>query len=238
MPSDQWLVRVRDYWAADLEVGPEALEHEGVTVAPGRFSSIFVFQTGRATVVSTPPAHFELISTIVEHADAGALLDEEWWRAAIGDLIGRAIGPAYLGYADTDELGADGPHPAPMLDLAQRGELDRLAEAVGEEAWEHSGLGKSVKPVAACWRGGQIVAAAGYDLLGGVLAHIGVASDPAVRGLGYGRSAVAAIARQALDTGLLAQYRTLEANTPSMAIAHALGFHRYATTLALRRREG
>ena len=63
---------------------------------------------------------------------------------------------------------------------------------------------------------------------------IAIVTHPAHRGRGLGKAAVSAIARIALARGLVAQYRTLCANTPSMAIARALGFQRFATTLAIR----
>lgn len=45
------------------------------------------------------------------------------------------------------------------------------------------------------------------------------------------RIAVSAITRHALDNDLVAQYRTLVSNTPSLAIAKRLGFERYASSV-------
>ena len=61
-----------------------------------------------------------------------------------------------------------------------------------------------------------------------------VIADPAHRSQGHARAAVALVARLALGRGLVLQYRTLEANTPSRRIADSLGFVHYATSLAIR----
>jgi hypothetical protein len=45
---------------------------------------------------------------------------------------------------------------------------------------------------------------------------------------------VSAIAQHALENGLILQFRTLEANTSSVAIALTLGFELYARTIAVR----
>ena len=45
---------------------------------------------------------------------------------------------------------------------------------------------------------------------------------------------MSAMATYGLAMGGVLQYRTLEANLPSLAIARALGFQRFALTLAVR----
>jgi hypothetical protein len=45
---------------------------------------------------------------------------------------------------------------------------------------------------------------------------------------------VSGLTGEVLKRGLVPQYRTLEANKSSMAIARALGFELYATTVAVR----
>ena len=84
------------------------------------------------------------------------------------------------------------------------------------------------------FRGDALAALASYKLWGDRIAHIAIVTHPAHRGGGLGKAAVSAMSRVALERGLVAQYRTLCANTPSMGIARALGFQRYATTLSIR----
>jgi predicted GNAT family acetyltransferase len=79
-----------------------------------------------------------------------------------------------------------------------------------------------------------LVAVAGYTVWGDVIAHIAVITHPQYRGQGYGRAVVSRLTEEVLRQGLVPQYRTLEANQPSMAIARTLGFAYYATTVAVR----
>jgi len=62
-----------------------------------------------------------------------------------------------------------------------------------------------------------------------------VVTHPAHRGRGHASAAAAALARLALERGLLPQYRTLESNAASLAVGRGLGFVEYATSLAVRR---
>jgi hypothetical protein len=73
------------------------------------------------------------------------------------------------------------------------------------------------------------VSAAGYEVWGGLVAHIGVVTSASSRGRGFGRSAVRYIANHAIAAGLVAQYQTLLDNVASMGIARDLGFEPYAT---------
>jgi predicted GNAT family acetyltransferase len=81
---------------------------------------------------------------------------------------------------------------------------------------------------------GGLVALASYELWGGRIAHISIVSHPLWRGRGYAATAVSALAKIVLERGLVPQYRTLEANKPSMAVARRLGFVQYATSFAVR----
>jgi predicted GNAT family acetyltransferase len=79
-----------------------------------------------------------------------------------------------------------------------------------------------------------LVAVAGYTVWGDVIAHVAVITHPQYRRPGYGRTVVSRLTEEVLRRRLVPQYRTLEANQPSIAIAHALGFAHYATTVAVR----
>jgi GNAT superfamily N-acetyltransferase len=159
------------------------------------------------------------------------LLTPAWWQRAIATTPHQAIGPAYLGYADAQQFRPVIRHPARLLTPADSAALAVFANAVEPVAWEHSGLDEGLQPIAACWEGDRIVAAAGYRVWGATLAHIGVTTHPAVRGSGYGKSVVSVISQHALERGCVLQYRTLQSNSSSLAIAGALGFQAYATTL-------
>ena len=89
-------------------------------------------------------------------------------------------------------------------------------------------------PIAGVFEGNSLVAAAGYEVWGGHIAHIGVVTHPTHRGKGHGKAVVVEVSRDALANGLVLQYRTLTANAPSVAIARALGFRHYADSISVR----
>ena len=47
-------------------------------------------------------------------------------------------------------------------------------------------------------------------------------------------AAVSRVTADALGRGLIVQYRALESNTPSVAVAERLGFQPYARSVAVR----
>jgi RimJ/RimL family protein N-acetyltransferase len=81
----------------------------------------------------------------------------------------------------------------------------------------------------------EVLAAAGMlEPWGARLRHVGILTHPGYRGRGYGKAVVSAMTAHGLAAGGVLQYRTLQANLPSVGIARALGFQRFAQTLAVR----
>jgi RimJ/RimL family protein N-acetyltransferase len=69
---------------------------------------------------------------------------------------------------------------------------------------------------------------------GDQLAHVGVVVDPRRRGAGHGRAVASVVCAHALAHGLVPQWRTLETNVASRAVAKALGFELRASHFAVR----
>jgi hypothetical protein len=225
---------IDQYWADELAILPDLLHSQALMVLPLSESSdsfCFVFQHQAFTCVRVPPSYYEHLHQAISPHDHASLLMPAWWQRALATTPHRAVGPAYLGYADAEQFRPDTRHPARLLTPVDAAALAAFASTVGPLAWKHSGLGESPQAIAGCWEGDRLVAAAGYTVWGGTLAHIGVTTHPACRGSGYGGSVVSAIGLHALERSYLLQYRTLCANSASMAIAAALAFEAYATTL-------
>ncbi len=234
MLSEETLAIADAYWADDIGCPQEIFAHEGVTFGrplDANWNGVFVFRRGPFWHINAPDDVMPLIKRAHNQMQHD-LLDVDWWQQLLAGRFLRAIGPAYVGYADKTFTPVQTPK-AVLLSSHDEEALQRFATRNGETAWQHSGL-EEPQPRVACWLDEELAAVAGYRVWGERIAHIGVASDPAQRGRGYGKAVVSAIGRMAQQRGLLLQYRTLEANMPSMAIAAALGFHGYATTLALR----
>lgn len=186
-----------------------------------------LFREGMATASVPPDRESELRSRLagLENGFCPAA-----FAAALSPVAALVLGPAYLGY--TREIRGDD-STARALSFDDAPAVESLRQACGEEAWDHGGSSLDV-PCSGVFVSGQLTALAGYETWGGTIAHLCIVTRPDFRGRGFGRAAVAHLARRALAAGLLPQYRTLDANTPSIRIAEALGFQRYATSMAVR----
>ena len=81
-----------------------------------------------------------------------------------------------------------------------------------------------------------LCAAASYTVWEPSIAHIIVATHPDHRRKGFASAAIGALAADAFARGLILQYRAVAWNTSSLALAHALGFSHYCSTLYVRLR--
>lgn len=210
-------------WSSPARVVPhggELMNYHGVMAMDGPEGS----------VVSVPsPLQGELEPALLE---SGASPTINATRLP-PDMVSMVLGPAYIGYAEV--VTGSPRHQVQLL-----GRKDALAVASLQEAcetvdWESGGSDLEVAPVACgVFAGETLVALAGYEIWDGTVAHISIVTHPGHRGEGFGRSAVAFLARHAQWKKLLPQYRTLEGNAPSMAIARSLGFEHFGTSVAVR----
>jgi GNAT superfamily N-acetyltransferase len=207
-----------------VRAGPDLASFRGATV---------VFRPP-ACVVAVPADWYEPVVSRIGRRPPAEVFDVVLLRQVFGAAVDQVIGPAWLGYADTSDI-----RPAPTLgtrlltnqDLA---ELQRLAAACGPVAWEHSGIDPARPPVFGCFAGNKLAAAGMLERWGDRLLQVGIVTHPGYRGRGYGKAVVSAMSAHGLATGGVLQYRTLQANLPSVGIARALGFQRFALTLAVR----
>lgn len=100
--------------------------------------------------------------------------------------------------------------------------------------WEHSSIESTDDALFGCFQGATLVAAGTCPRRHGATRDVGIITHPAWRGRGFGRAVVAAMTAFGVADGCIMQYRTLQANTPSMRIGQSLGYHDYARTIAIR----
>jgi GNAT superfamily N-acetyltransferase len=199
-------------------------------------------ELGGAPIVSAPAALVPGLRAAAAAWPGGTVRDPGRVCAALdalGAAAGPVIGPAYLGYTDAAHFTPAAPAAAVRaLGPGDEGALAALRAACAPDEWEHGGsdpaAGPAAGPVVGAFADGGLAAVAGYEVWGGRLAHIAVVTHPRQRGRGHGAAAVSALVRSALGAGLVPQYRTLEANRSSAAIARRLGFVPYAVSLAVR----
>lgn len=221
------------YWAGHLGCAPGELFSRPFRVVThgeelaGYRGVLALFRDGGATA-SVPPDRASELRGLLDGLEHGGT--PKAFTDALAPVASLVLGPAYLGY--TLEIRGDGSQ-ARNLDHEDAAAVEKLREACGKTEWEHGGASLEL-PCSGVFEKDQLVALSGYEIWGRTIAHLYIVTHPAFRGRGLGRAAVAHLARRALAAGLLPQYRTLEANTPAIRIAEALGFQRYATSMAVR----
>ncbi len=228
------------YWARFLGITPDRLRPAEPLVVPhaaelADYSGAYLHAFDDAPpVISLPPSLLSSDGERMAEAARGDWTDGGQWAALFGSAFDRAIGPAAVRYADRETfrpLSVDGVR---LLGTEDEGAVDALRRACTPTEWDHGGSEMGVDVVAGAFVDGVLAAVAKYEAWGGILAHVGIVTHPAYRGRGLGAAAVSRIAAEALDRGLLAQYRALEANAPSIAIAERLGFRSHSRSLAIR----
>lgn len=151
------------------------------------------------------------------------------------DKVAGVIGPAFIGYAEV--VISPPRHPVQLLGAKDAHHIDAFQQACDATEWEHGGSNAGdAAVICGLFAGPTLAALAGYEIWDGTVAHISIITHPEHRGQGYGHSAVAFLAKHALWKKLLPQYRTLEGNKASMAIAQTVGFEYFATSVAVRLR--
>ena len=200
------------------------------------FHGVYAMAFGAAAPVATvdPPLLATAKTPLRFALSAGLAADASIWAAIFEDEVEAVVGPAAVRCADRGTfrpITAEGS----VRTLAPEDEpaVARLRAASPPVEWEHGGS-EIVHPQAGAFAGDELVALAGYETWGNRIAHISVITHPAHRGRGLGTAVVSHVAVLALDRRLVPQYRTLEANAPSIAIAERLGFEPYARSLAVR----
>jgi GNAT superfamily N-acetyltransferase len=231
--SNQTITELNAFWAAETSCRRDDFDRDGIVVAERRATDdseyMQAFRRKRRLQITCSASLVGVLSQATRRQPLEVVFDPGFFRRALGPRVEQIIGPAYLGYVDAIESACDEPSVR-LLTASDDSALGSLRGAVARQDWEYSGLERG-QPIAGHFAGGELVSAAGYEVWGGQIAHIGVVTRPEVRGAGYGRGCVRAIARHAIGQGLVAQYRTLYANVGAMAIAKALGFTDYAATI-------
>jgi RimJ/RimL family protein N-acetyltransferase len=229
---------LNQYWAAFFGLSPDGLAQPGVQVVPHaeleHYQGIFSFRRDATAIISTPPDTFRHWHATLAGMPIERIGDAAAMARRCGIPLSRVIGPAPLAYADAATL-----RPLPTAGTRLLTSADEAAHAALEAAcdpteWAHGGSAFDVLPLVGRFVAGELVALAGYERWGVQIAHIGVITHPAQRRRGYGAEAVSLLAETVIARGMIAQYRTLRANSAARQLGASLGFMPYAETLALR----
>lgn len=235
MGPTETLRTIDEYWAGYFGCRPEDLSRPGVLAVPHAALSghlgVLVFRHGPTCVLSVPDLLLPRVRAAVRGRAPDEVFRADFLKALFDNEIDQISGPAWVGFADRDSFRSARLPGTRLLHPEDEAALRRLAEGCGEMAWKQSKVVFNRVPLYGHVEGEEIVAASGYQVLGGVIAYIGVVTHPAHRGKGYGKTVASASTEHALGKGLLAQWRTLRANAPAVAMAERMGFREYAATL-------
>jgi hypothetical protein len=218
------LHRVRAMWRT-LSTSDVALERDGVVIVaadPGLSTSGWtgVVVLDGAAVVTTPPALLDRVSDALSAVDDVARLTS---RDFIADRFGRleeARGPALLAYGDVAPT-SSGTVVGPV-DVRDRLVDEVLAGTTTEER-DESGLAETESGVFVAVAGDRPVAASGFRVWPERVAHMTVLTVSTHRGRGFGRAAASAALGAAAAADFVFQWRAVETNTGSIALAATLG---------------
>jgi GNAT superfamily N-acetyltransferase len=225
------------FWAEFLRVTPEDWDTPGLSVrlhaGLADFRGIWSFRRKGRTVVSAPAGWVTPLSALVARPQA-PLLEESEWRAILGDDFDLAIGPAFQGCLDPARFRKTHDANTRFVEASDAAFSEFRAECDPAE-WELAGLDEKVEgPIAACFAGSRITAAAGYRSWSPTAGDPCVLTHPEFRGRGLGSAVVSAVVERALAQGKVLLYQTLESNLGAVGVARKVGYEQYATHLAVR----
>jgi GNAT superfamily N-acetyltransferase len=234
----EFLDRVDRYWADFLGCAPDMLRRETPQVvghaALDDYAGCYLMEFGGAPIVSLPIDEVESYRQAVAQWRPGIVRTPAVVEAVFGKGVTGSIGPAFVGYSDLKHFRPVPAGAARPLTARDEKAVDTLRAACVIEDWNHGGNQFRPSAMVGAFIGDELAALASYQLWDEQIAHIAIVAHPAFRRHGYATVAVSRLTEMVFERALVPQYRTLESNAPSMAVARRLGFVRYATSLAVR----
>jgi RimJ/RimL family protein N-acetyltransferase len=236
---DSALLEVVDrYWTGFFGCAREALRSNtaqmGVHTGQDDYAGCYLMEFGGAPIVSLPIGEIQSYRAAIAQWRPGIVRMPSVVEATFGKRVVTTVGPAFVGYSDQKHFRPAFSSSTRQLTTRDEKAVDILRAACAVEEWEAGGSEFRPSAMVGAFRGQELVALAGYQLWGDQIAHIAIVTHPAFRGQGHATTAVSTLTEMVFARALVPQYRTLEANNPSLAVARRLGFVQYATSLAVR----
>jgi GNAT superfamily N-acetyltransferase len=226
------------FWAEFLGIDPSEWASRGVSVRAhvglAGYQGLWCFRRRTRVVVSVPVGWAAHLSAKLDGCEPGALFQETFLSALLGDDFERLIGPAFQGCL---EAGGFRPRYSIRVRFIERGDsaaVDRFRAECDPDEWESGGLDEVKNHTAAYFDGERITAMAGYRPWNDYAGDPCVLTHPEFRRRGHGTAVVSSVVAAALQEGRLLLYQTLEANRSAIQIAANLGYEQYARHVAVR----
>ena len=215
-PNSEAILRLA--WSRILGLADDALAQPSSSVLTRGDESVAMYvRLWDHRVLIGPPWALLLAPTLTgDDGEVPAVM-----LAAAGDHGGRLLGQACLAFTDAyvpgDELevAVVTDDPAAVVDLEKACPPDDVTEV---------GLAEMGRALVTVDELDRPTAGAGYQEWEQIIAHLGVLTPPPFRRQGFGLLASAIATNDALDAGLIPQWRARVENRASRAIAARLGF--------------
>ena len=175
--------------------------------------------------------HRVLIGPLWAHSLAPALAQDDAGVAttlltAAADHGGRLLGRAHLAFTDTY---VPGPHLETAVVTDDRAAVVDLEASCPPDDVTEVGLAGMARALVTLDELDRPTAGAGYEEWQGIVAHLGVLTPPPFRRQGHGLTAAGIATNDALDAGLVPQWRVRTENRASRRVAARLGFREVGT---------
>ncbi len=229
---------LREFWFEEIGCSESDITPNRVLVIPHGtmrgYKGVLFFLYNQACVVSAPIAL--VASRGIKTRDMSALtcFRPETIAALLEDNLDRIIGPAWLGQVAFNSYRKLHSEETRLLTESDSRHLEELLNSCSEDESSNSSLEVGRSPTVGTFDKDRLVAAAGYEVLAGKIAHIGVLTHPQHRGKGLAAKAISGITELALKANLGVQYRTLLSNYGSVGAGRKVGFRDFAETIAAR----
>ena len=236
---DQFSIKLlKKYWfdelgcsEADLIPGKTLVVEHGSLKG---YSGIKFAKLGDTCIVSAPEVLLTSLRQALFNLDCAHTFNQKVIAETLGGKLDRMIGPAWIGQIDISSFRPCHGTETRMLSGDDWPHLEMLLASCTDEESDHSSLEAGRSPTVGVFKDGILVAAAGYEVLFEIVAHIGVLTHPKYRGQGMAKKVISAITEVALAANLGIQFQTLCSNIPSVRSAESLGFRKFAETIAAR----
>ncbi len=228
---------LKKYWFDELGCSETDLE-AGKTkvVAHGKmegYSGVKFFHSNNSTIISAPESLIKELEQKITNVDSTTSFEINFIKKILNEKLDRIIGPAFIGFIDEKSFLPISTTDTKELDTDDWSLVEKLFQSCTAIEIDHSSLEKG-QAMAGVFIYGTLVGVAGYEILEGLVAHIGILTNTNYRGQGIAKKALSKITEMALKANLGVQYQTLDSNIASVKCAERLGFKRFATTIAAR----
>ena len=224
------------FWADYLGIDSSLASTPNVCcTAQHLYSGVQLFTNGERLVIASPPDKAELIKKAIIDVSAEEAFSVEWLKRIFANDAERIIGPAEVNYADETSFRSEPSHRGRALSASDAVAYRRFVAALDPEA-EDIGVSSDAFPAFGAFSDDTLCSVASYEVWKPCIAHIRVATHPSYRRRGFAKAAVRALAVEALENGMILQWRVLAWNKNSLLLARDLGFNYYCSTLYVRLR--